>query len=193
MFMVFLFSAYIRPFISELQPLTNYALKSQWKYQVPFEFTNKQVSNRLIIRTFCLHIMTFSSLHQVQGVNGTGHHFSLSESDLPHIITSIESKLSNSISDNPTIHLVVYVPPCSNSPLHIYKANGMRASSHGVDAFISPKWGGIVIANPTKAECSRYMENQELAEINVNSDHVMHTLLFLLRKIVDIHVDVSIN
>lgn len=136
---------------------------------MPFEFTNKQVDD----------------------ANQTGHYFVLSETELPHIITSIESKLSNSISDSPTIHLVVYVPPCSNSPLHIYNANNGRASVHGIDAFISPKWGGIVIANPTKAECARYMDTQEVADITVNSEHVMRTLLFLLRKIVDIHVDVS--
>lgn len=96
-----------------------------------------------------------------------------------------------SISDNPTIHLVVYVPPCPKSPLHIYTSAGKRASENNIDSFISPKWGGIVIANPTKAECERFMENQERADVTVNSDNVMHILLYLLRKIVDIHVDVS--
>lgn len=40
-----LISAYIRPFIDQLSMLSNYDLKSQWKYQVPLEFTNKQVSS----------------------------------------------------------------------------------------------------------------------------------------------------
>lgn len=126
--------------------------------------------------------------HQVQGTNSSDHHFALSETDLPHIITSIEGKLGNSISDNPTIHLVVYVPPCSTSPLHIYNAKGQRISQNGTDSFISPKWGGIVIANPTKDECAKYMETQSRADINVNSKHVMHTILYLLRKIIDIDV-----
>lgn len=84
------------------------------------------------------------------------------------------------------------MPPCSNSPLHIYNVRGERVSVNGIDSFISPKWGGIVIANPTKSECLKYMDQQERADININSEHVMHTLLYLLRKIIDIHVNVGI-
>lgn len=124
----------------------------------------------------------------MQGTNSSDYHFALSETDLPHIITSIEGKLGNSISDNPTIHLVVYVPPCSNSPLHIYNAEGQRISLNGTDAFISPKWGGIVIANPRRDECLQYMDTQTRADIQVNSKHVMHIILHLLRKIIDIDV-----
>lgn len=37
--------AYIRPFVNEISLLSDFELKSQWKYQVPFEFVNKQASN----------------------------------------------------------------------------------------------------------------------------------------------------
>lgn len=127
------------------------------------------------------------------GVNENDYHFALSEDHLPNIITSIEGKLGASITDNLTIHLVVYIPPCDSSPLHIYNINGERASlKNNVDSFLSPKWGGIIIANPKRSECKKWTESQEKAEIYVNSHHVMHIALFLLRRIIDIHVEVSI-
>lgn len=121
--------------------------------------------------------------------NDSEYHYGLTEESLPHIITSIEGKLGTSILENPTIHLVVYVPPCDASPLHVYNKKGIRASSDDqVDSFLSSKWGGIIIANPTRAECSPWMTSQQKAEIEVNSHHVMHVALFLLRRIVDLHV-----
>lgn len=43
--MIFPFDlAYIKPFVEEIRPVSEFVLKSQWKYQVPFEFSNKQVS-----------------------------------------------------------------------------------------------------------------------------------------------------
>lgn len=55
-----------------------------------------------------------------------GRHFSLYEENLPHIITSVEKKLGNDISSSPCIHLIVYIPPCHNAPLHVYNKNGKR-------------------------------------------------------------------
>lgn len=142
-------------------------MKSQWKYQVPFEFVKKQDKK-------------------------TDNIFALHEEHLPNIITSIEGKLGTSISDNPIIHLVVYVPPCDSSPLHIYNAKGERATPNNtVDSYWSPKWGGIIIANPKRSECAKWMDSQEKAEIYINSHQVMHVALFLLRRILDIHVEVS--
>lgn len=81
------------------------------------------------------------------------------------------------------------MPPCDASPLHIYNKKGVRASGNEhVDSFLSSKWGGIVIANPSRDECSAWMTSQQKAEIHVNSHHVMHVALFLLRQIVDLHV-----
>lgn len=94
--------------------------------------------------------------------------------------------------ESPTIHLVVYVPSCDNSPLHIYNKNGERATRNNVDSFFSSNWGGVIIANPTKEECSKWMTAQEKAEVYINSHHVMHVALFLLRRILDIHVEVNL-
>lgn len=153
-----------------MKPISEYVLKSQWKYQVPFDFPKKQIQN---------------------AENQSDIHYGLTEESLPHIITSIEGKLGVSIHENPTIHLIVYVPPCDSSPLHIYTAKGERASTNNVDSFLSPRWGGIIIANPTKKECTNWMTNQEKADITIDSHNVMHTALFLLRRIIDIHVEVN--
>lgn len=109
---------------------------------------------------------------------------------MPHIITSIEGKLGISIHESPTIHLIVYIPPCDSSPLHLYDSKGQKFNNHSVDSFLSLKWGGIIISNPTREECSKWMSNQEKAEVTVNSHNIMHTALFMLRRIADIHVDV---
>lgn len=124
-------------------------------------------------------------------VNKSDVHYAVTEENLPHIITSVEGKLGISIHENPTIHLIVYIPPCDNSPLYLYDSKGQRANNNSVDSFLSLKWGGIIISNPTAEECSKWMSNQEKVEVNINSHNVMHTALFLARRIIDIHVDVS--
>lgn len=162
-------SAYIRPFVNQIDRISDFVLKSQWKYEVPIEYANKQIQN---------------------AQNASDYHYSLAEESLPHIITSIEGKLGASIFENPTIHLVVYVPPCDASPLHIYNKKGERASTNGVDSFLSSKWGGVIIANPTREECADWTKSQQKAEVSVNSHNVMHVALYLLRRIVDLHVDI---
>lgn len=116
----------------------------------------------------------------------------MSQEHLPHIITSIERKLGNPISDNPCLHLVVYVPPCENGPLHIYDNKGNRASTNNVDSFISPKWGGIVIANPTEDICiEASQQTQSKVDVNLKSEQIMQVMLYLLRKLVDIQNEVT--
>ncbi|XP_031632221.1 GPI transamidase component PIG-S isoform X2 [Contarinia nasturtii] len=162
---------YIQPFLKEIQPVSNFVLKSQWKYQVPFEFSKKQIPN---------------------SENKSDIHYAVTEENLPHIITSIEGKLGISIHESPTIHLIIYIPPCDNSPLYLYNSKGQRATNKTIDSFLSQKWGGIIISNPTAGECSQWMSNQEKVEVNINTHSVMHAALFLLRRIIDIHVDTEI-
>lgn len=116
----------------------------------------------------------------------------MSEEYLPHIITSIERKLGNSISDNSIIHLVVYVPPCDNAPLFIYdKQSKKMNNTNNMSSFVSPNWGGIVIANPSDTVCAQYMETEEKTNVNINSKSVMQILLYILRKMKDIQIEVS--
>lgn len=76
--------------------------------------------------------------------------------------------------------------------MRLYNAKDQLANNNSVESFLSSKWGGIIISNPTADECSKWMSNQEKVDVTVNSHNVMHTALFLLRRIIDIHVDVSL-
>lgn len=155
---------YIQAFANEIRQVSNFEMKSQWKYQVPFEYIRKRTA-----------------------VNVSDNYFGISEEHLPHIITSIESKLGVSIDESPPIHLIVYVSPCEKSPLYFDKANGEKSES-----FLSSKWGGIIVANPTKEECSNWVENQEKSNVYINSHDVMHKAIHIMRRITDIHVDIPL-
>lgn len=148
-----------------LSSLSNFTIKSQWKYQVAFEFPSNQKRDNSTL----------------------GRHYSLSSRYLPHIITSIEKRLGNSIHDNPCIHLVIYVPPCESSPLFIYNNQDKRITSNDIDSFLSPKWGGIVIANPKETDCVNQLENgNEKIDINIDMDEVMPILLHQLKKLIGV-------
>lgn len=148
-----------------LSSLSNFTIKSQWKYQVAFEFPSNQKRDNSTL----------------------GRHYSLSSRYLPHIITSIEKRLGNSIHDNPCIHLVIYVPPCESSPLFIYNNLDNRITSNDIDSFISPKWGGIVIANPKEIDCVNYFESgSREMDIAIDMDEVMPILLHQLKKLIGV-------
>lgn len=162
---------YIAPFLNSIGVLSNFTLKSQWKYELDFDLPVKQIQDE-------------SKLMR---------HFTLPEDRLPHIITSIERKLGNEVSKNRCIHLVVYVPPCSKAPLYIYKTNGVRASNNSVNAFLSANWGGVIIENPPESHCIEYMEKEDKIEFHLNSQNVMQVSLYLLRKIFGIQNDIPIT
>lgn len=122
--------------------------------------------------------------------NASDIHFSLPEDNLPHLITAIEGKLGTTIGVDPTIHIVVYVPPCDASPLHIYNKRGERASTNGVDSFYSARWGGIIIANPTREDCEPWMKEQQKAELFVHSHQIMHVAVYLLRRVIGVHIEI---
>jgi phosphatidylinositol glycan class S len=47
----------------------------------------------------------------------------LTQTDLPHTINPVESRLGTYISSDPNINFLVYVPPSNQSPLHILDEN----------------------------------------------------------------------
>ncbi|GAB0096551.1 PIG-S [Sergentomyia squamirostris] len=161
----------ISPFLNEISILSNFTVKTQWKYLVPFEYSSKQIPDSTRLK----------------------RHFSLEEDLLPHIVTSVEKNIGHEISNNPCFQLVVYVPSCNKAPLYIYDRKGQRASINNTDSFISPKWGGIVIANPPESVCLKYMEDQEKVEVPINSNEISLTLVYILRKLMEIEIDIPIS
>lgn len=162
---------YLQPFLQEFNELSDFTLKSQWKYQVELKYDSKQIKDE----------------------SKVGRHFAMEKDSLPHIITSIERKLGTDVANKPCIHLVVYAPPCKFAPVYIYR-NGQRVSNFTYDSFTSAKWGGIIIANPSNDVCTIPQDDSsEPHEIYLHSHEVMDFALYELRKIFELEIEVPIN
>lgn len=168
-FQKLIFPDYIIPFLNGLSTIANFTVKTQWVYQVEIHNPQKQIPDE----------------------SKLSRHYAIQEDALPHVITAFEKKLGNQISNDPAIHLVVYVPPCGLAPLRIYRKDGSRASTNNVEAFTSAKWGGIVLANPSEDAIAKCLENSlDKADIYISSQDVMPVLLFQLRKNFDLENNV---
>ncbi|KAF3421902.1 hypothetical protein E2986_13989 [Frieseomelitta varia] len=123
---------YVEPFLSELSILSNFSVKSQWLYLLPLDVNPKRVPDS----------------------SPLGRHFALSEDVLPQLITPLEKKLASQVSLRPTINFVIYAVPCDSAPLHVYTRSGHRWKiTANVEAFLSPRWGGVVLINPPVEAC----------------------------------------
>ncbi|GLV36958.1 Phosphatidylinositol glycan anchor biosynthesis class S [Carabus blaptoides fortunei] len=131
-------SDYLKPYLHSLSHVANFTLKSQWLYFVELGVNPRQV----------------------------GDHWALAEQLLPHIITPLEKKLSSHVSKNPCINLVVYIPPCRMAPVHIYTKTGVK-SSDTIDAFVSPRWGAVLITNPTCPNATFVPDSQRVMSVLV--------------------------
>ncbi|KAL0075090.1 phosphatidylinositol-glycan biosynthesis class S protein [Phycomyces blakesleeanus] len=66
---------------------------------------------------------------------------------LPHFVNSAEWNLASTISSYPTINLILYVPSPEETPLRIHDSKEQPLLTN---AFLIPRWGGVVIKNPSK-------------------------------------------
>lgn len=96
---------YLQPFFNEFKELSEFTLKSQWKYQLELKYDNKQIKDETKI----------------------GRHFSMDKETLPQIITSIERKLGTDVANKPCIHLVIYAPPCKMAPVFVYQGGDLKS------------------------------------------------------------------
>ncbi|XP_054011865.1 GPI transamidase component PIG-S [Hylaeus anthracinus] len=135
---------YVEPFLDEVSISSNFSVKSQWLYLLPLEVSPKRVPDSSVL----------------------GRHFALPEDVLPQLITPLEKKLASQVSLHPTINFVVYAVPCDNGPLHIYTRSGHRSKSNAnVEAFLSPRWGGVVLINPSLESCAAAKPNEPVTMI----------------------------
>ncbi|CAH0713485.1 unnamed protein product, partial [Brenthis ino] len=102
---------------------------------------------------------------------------------LPLLLTRLEARAATHVSERATINLALYVAPCAVSPLVIHDVNKIESA---VQAFMSPKWGGVVFGNPTKEDCE-----QKTYKPNVNL--VMGIFISQLRKLLGITDKEHIN
>lgn len=111
----------LQPFLKQISPIADFIVKSQWLYLTDLGVNPRKISD----------------------------HFALRESELPHVISPLETKMWSHLSQRPTINLVLYFSYCS-TPLYIYSDRNIKVQSN---AFLSPRWGGIYIVNPDKNSC----------------------------------------
>lgn len=76
----------------------------------------------------------------------TGKNFHIPLSQLPPMISSVESKLASHVSQFPSLNFLVYVPKRTESPLFIRQEEEEEERSY-TDNFLVPQWGGVIICN----------------------------------------------
>ncbi|EZA59527.1 GPI transamidase component PIG-S [Ooceraea biroi] len=155
---------YMQPFLDELSILSNFSVKSQWLYLLPLDVNPRRVPDSSPSR----------------------RHFALRESVLPQLVTPLEKKLASQVSLHPCINLVLYTVPCDSAPLHIYTRSGHRSrTDSNVEAFLSPRWGGVVLLNPPAHSCENVGE-EGIATIVPEETAVIGTFLAQLRLLLGI-------
>ncbi|XP_044002790.1 GPI transamidase component PIG-S [Aphidius gifuensis] len=155
---------YIEPFLQHLSIVANYSVKSQWLYLMPLDVKPKLVKDSTRL----------------------GKHYALSEDVLPQLITPLEKKLGSQMSLHPCINLVAYAVPCENSPIYIYTKAGHKSKFlNNVEAFLSPRWGGVIISNPPADVCEE-AKSDEPVEVVPSDVTIMGVFLAQLRVLIGI-------
>ncbi|KAI9475852.1 MAG: phosphatidylinositol-glycan biosynthesis class S protein [Benjaminiella poitrasii] len=123
-------NAYLQPFLKEVSIIFNFTIDSQIQNYAPLSLTPeyKERENK-------------------------PNYYYFEPQHLPHFINSAEWNLASTITSYPSIHFVLYVPSEEESPLRIHDSNGQPLLTN---AFLVPRWGGIVIKNPPKAATEEY-------------------------------------
>ncbi|KAI8792513.1 GPI transamidase component PIG-S [Biomphalaria glabrata] len=111
--------------------------------------------------------------------NNDGFYF-YSEQDLPHVINPLETKLGSHASNNPGLNFIVCIPARDKSPLHLVDNNGVPIASN---AFLSPRWGGIMIYNIDTVNSSSHQSSP----VDVDIHRVMEVFVTQLRLLLNIH------
>ncbi|RVE47889.1 hypothetical protein evm_007403 [Chilo suppressalis] len=150
---------YIGTFVDELSYLHNFTLKSQWLYLLDFNFQAKEVKD----------------------INeDRGRHFSVRRDRLHLLLTSLEERAATHVAALPTINLALYIVPCHLSPLQIYYDDDKPVQAT-MQAFMSPKWGGVVFASPSAPDCGH-----QHPAFHPHTRLVMGTFLAQLRPLLGI-------
>jgi len=102
----------------------------------------------------------------------------LEAKDLGHFINSAEWNLASPVSTAPPINFILYIPPISQSPLYIFDSKGEILDTN---AFLIPRWGGIVIDKN---------RNSTSSSANANGNHNFYNYTFSdLHPIMELFLD----
>ncbi|KAG9124050.1 GPI transamidase component [Ceratobasidium sp. 392] len=115
---------YLQPTMDELGALHNFTVESQVQFYAP---------------------LTTEPLAVQDG-------YALNQEQLTIFVNSAEWTLSSSVSNDPVLHFVLFVPSLRRRPLYIQDAHGkfdyrFQISNESIDPKL--QWGGIAILNPS--------------------------------------------
>ncbi|KAG0704920.1 phosphatidylinositol-glycan biosynthesis class S protein-domain-containing protein [Suillus ampliporus] len=129
---------FIFPLVSRLSALHNFTIESQVQYHAPLAFEPKRLA-----------------LGDTE-VSG------LTQEDLTVFINSAEWTLSSSVSNDPVLHFVLFVPAETHSPLKIIDGEGRPTSQ---SSFLLPQWGSIFILNDEHNPSSLHLSYNDLKPV----------------------------
>ncbi|CAE6389624.1 unnamed protein product [Rhizoctonia solani] len=108
---------YLQPTLDELNILHNFTIESQVQFYAP---------------------LTTEPIAAQDG-------YALNQEQLTIFVNSAEWTLSSSVSNDPVLHFVLFVPSLTRRPLYIQDVQGKITQ---FSSFLVPQWGGIAIMNP---------------------------------------------
>ncbi|KAH8113811.1 phosphatidylinositol-glycan biosynthesis class S protein-domain-containing protein [Phellopilus nigrolimitatus] len=106
------------PTLQRLSALHNFTIESQVQFFAPLAFEPRRLED------------------------GS---FGLTQEQLTIFVNSAEWTLSSSVSNDPVLHFIIFIPSATRRPLRILHDDGSPSES---TAFILPQWGSIYIHNP---------------------------------------------
>ncbi|KAA1472038.1 hypothetical protein DENSPDRAFT_896001 [Dentipellis sp. KUC8613] len=111
---------YLAPTFERLSILHNFTVESQVHFHAPLAFEPLKLA------------LNDATIH------------GLTQEDLTVFVNSAEWTLSSSVSNDPVLHFILFIPSQPHSPLRILDGHNNPTSS---TAFILPQWGGITLLN----------------------------------------------
>ncbi|KAI0052134.1 hypothetical protein FA95DRAFT_1602095 [Auriscalpium vulgare] len=130
-------SRHLSPILRQMGVLHNFTVESQVRFYAPLAFQ----PDLLMVGDETLHGLT--------------------QEDLKVFVNSAEWTLASSVSNDPVLHFVLFVPSVSHTPLRILDHELKPTSSN---AFILPQWGGIVLLSlPSDSPSSSYLSEAALS------------------------------
>ncbi|XP_074654533.1 GPI-anchor transamidase component PIGS-like [Tubulanus polymorphus] len=144
---------YLNPFLQAMQEYSTFSVKSQ--------------------------VLYYTSISVRPSKDNAANCFYLKPHELPHLINPIERDLASFASKDPSLNFILYIPYRGHSPLHIYTAQGKPASTN---AFLSPRWGGVVIENVPNPKNRTQLPSRE----TLNMQPIMGKFIEQLRQLIGI-------
>ncbi|KDQ07435.1 hypothetical protein BOTBODRAFT_180713 [Botryobasidium botryosum FD-172 SS1] len=128
---------YLSSSLERLHVLHNFTIESQVQFHAPLAFDPDTADN--------------------------GKEYVLDQERLKTFVNSAEWTLASSVSNDPVLHFVLFIPSAARRPLRIVQENGAPSKSN---AFIVPQWGGIIIHNPPDHDhLNQYLTAPDLSAI----------------------------